>query len=212
MGIFSDAVIPGEQGARSADVLSHGDLRRALSASASMTACPQIAFYGGLVNRMPQYLPAVFMLFTMGNVGSPGTSGFVGEITMTGVYQASTWAALLAGNRVIFSAVYALSLYRRVIFGEMTNEKLFDITDLDWREVANRTFPILFHPGAGLAALQRRLQHHRALGGSAGGGLSASPRADRGCVHEGFSADVLLSGPRTDHWRAARLVLLVQLR
>ena len=73
----------------------------------------------------------------MGNVGLPGTSGFVGEIlTMTGTYEASTWAAIVAATGVILSAVYALSLYRRVVFGEITNPALAQITDLDWREVA----------------------------------------------------------------------------
>jgi len=87
------------------------------------------------VNRMPWYA-AVFMLFTMGNVGLPGTSGFVGEIlTMTGTYQASTWTAIVAATGVILSAVYALTLYRRVIFGEITNTKLLDITDLENREI-----------------------------------------------------------------------------
>jgi NADH-quinone oxidoreductase subunit M len=96
----------------------------------------EIAFYGGLTSRMPWYA-AVFLLFTMGNVGLPGTSGFVGEIlTMTGVYQVSTWSALIAATGVILSAVYALTHYRRVVFGEIANPALADITDLDWREVA----------------------------------------------------------------------------
>jgi NADH-quinone oxidoreductase subunit M len=77
------------------------------------------------------------MIFTMGNVGLPGTSGFVGEIlTMTGAYGVSTWTAIVAATGVIFSAVYALSLYRRVVFGTITNTKLSNIADLDWREVA----------------------------------------------------------------------------
>jgi NADH-quinone oxidoreductase subunit M len=85
---------------------------------------------------MPWYA-AVFMLFTMGNVGLPGTSGFVGEIlTMTGTYHASTWTAVVAATGVILSAVYALSLYRRVVFGDLVNPKLAAIADLDWREVA----------------------------------------------------------------------------
>src|SRR3954454_20276414 len=96
----------------------------------------EIGFYGGLVQRMPWYAP-VFMLVTMGNGGLPATSGFVGEIlTMTGAYGASTWTAVIAATGVILSAVYALSLYRRVVFGELTNPKLAGITDLDWREVA----------------------------------------------------------------------------
>jgi NADH-quinone oxidoreductase subunit M len=95
----------------------------------------EIAFYGGLANRMPWYA-AVFMLFTMGNVGLPGTSGFVGEIlTMTGTYGTSTWTALFAASGVILSAVYALTLYRRVVFGELTNPKLAGIADLESREV-----------------------------------------------------------------------------
>jgi NADH-quinone oxidoreductase subunit M len=84
---------------------------------------------------MPWYA-ATFMLFTLGNVGLPGTSGFVGEIlTMTGAYGASTWTAVIAATGVILSAVYALSLYRRVIFGEIANPALAAIGDLDWREV-----------------------------------------------------------------------------
>jgi len=138
MGIFSGNA-QGEQGALY-QMLSHGVISGALFLCVGVVYdrmhTREIAFYGGLVKRMPWYA-AVFMLFTMGNVGLPGTSGFVGEIlTMTGVYQVSTWTALLAATGVILSAVYALSLYRRVVFGEMTNEKLFDITDLDWREVA----------------------------------------------------------------------------
>jgi NADH-quinone oxidoreductase subunit M len=138
MGIFSGNAA-GEQGAIF-QMVSHGVISGALFLCVGVVYdrmhTREIAFYGGLVNRMPWYA-AVFMLFTMGNVGLPGTSGFVGEIlTMTGAYQASTWTAIVAASGVIFSAVYALSLYRRVVFGEMTNPKLADITDLDWREVA----------------------------------------------------------------------------
>jgi NADH-quinone oxidoreductase subunit M len=94
----------------------------------------EIAFYGGLVHRMPVYA-ALFMLFSMANVGLPGTSGFVGEIlTMVGGFQASSWAAAGAALGVIFSAVYMLTLYRRTVFGEMTNEKLFDIKDVTLTE------------------------------------------------------------------------------
>jgi NADH-quinone oxidoreductase subunit M len=91
----------------------------------------EIAAYGGLVNRMPVYA-ALFMLFTMANVGLPGTSGFVGEIlTMVGGFQASTWAAAGAALGVIFSAIYMLTLYRRVVFGEITNPALNGIRDLN---------------------------------------------------------------------------------
>jgi NADH-quinone oxidoreductase subunit M len=137
MGIFAgnDA---GVQGAVF-QMLSHGFISGALFLCVGVIYdrmhTREIVFYGGLVQRMPWYA-AVFMLFTMGNVGLPGTSGFVGEIlTMTGTYKISTGAALVAASGVIFSAVYALSLYRRVVFGEMKNPKLFDIKDLDTREV-----------------------------------------------------------------------------
>jgi NADH-quinone oxidoreductase subunit M len=138
MGIFSGNA-QGEQGAIF-QMLSHGVISGALFLCVGVVYdrmhTREIAFYGGLVNRMPWYA-AVFMLFTMGNVGLPGTSGFVGEIlTMTGVYGVSTWTALVAASGVILSAVYALSLYRRVIFGEIANPALSAIGDLDWREVA----------------------------------------------------------------------------
>jgi NADH-quinone oxidoreductase subunit M len=95
----------------------------------------EIALYGGLTARMP-WFAAIFMLFTMANVGLPGTSGFIGEIlTMTGTYQASTWTALFAASGVIFSAVYALTLYRNVMFGEITNPALQTIADVDRREL-----------------------------------------------------------------------------
>jgi len=94
----------------------------------------EISFYGGLVHRMPVYA-ALFMLFSMANVGLPGTSGFVGEIlTMVGGFQASTWAAAGAALGVILSAVYMLTLYRRTVFGEMTNEKLMGIKDVNASE------------------------------------------------------------------------------
>ena len=137
MGIFAGNPT-GVQGAIY-QMLSHGIISGALFLCVGVVYdrmhTREIAFYGGLVNRMPWYA-AVFMLFTMGNVGLPGTSGFVGEIlTMTGVYGASTWTALFAATGVILSAVYALSLYRRVIFGDLVNPKLAGIADLEMREV-----------------------------------------------------------------------------
>ena len=96
----------------------------------------EIAFYGGLVHRMPVYA-ALFALFAMANVGLPGTSGFVGEImTMIGAWQAGWWIATGAAVGVILSAMYMLTVYRNVVFGEMTNPKLETITDVDSREFA----------------------------------------------------------------------------
>jgi len=95
----------------------------------------EIEFYGGLVRQMPIY--AFFlMLFTMANVGLPGTSGFVGEIlSMIGAYQVSPFLAFGAAIGMILSAVYALYLYRAVIFGEIRNDKLSDIQDMTGTEI-----------------------------------------------------------------------------
>jgi NADH-quinone oxidoreductase subunit M len=92
--------------------------------------------YGGLVNRMPAYA-LIFMLFTMANVGLPGTSGFIGEfLTLMGVFQVNTWVALVAATGVILSAGYALWLYRRVVMGDLIKESLRSITDMTTREKA----------------------------------------------------------------------------
>ena len=96
----------------------------------------EIDAYGGLVNRMPAYA-AVFMLFTMANVGLLGTSGFVGEfLTLMGMFQANTWVAAVAATGVILSAAYALWLYRRVVMGDLIKESLKSITDMTQREKA----------------------------------------------------------------------------
>ena len=92
--------------------------------------------YGGLVNRMPAYA-LIFMLFTMANVGLPGTSGFIGEfLTLVGIFQVNTWVAAVATSGVILSAAYALWLYRRVVLGELVKESLKSITDMTGRERA----------------------------------------------------------------------------
>ena len=94
----------------------------------------EIAAYGGLVNNMPKYAVA-FLIFTMANVGLPGTSGFVGEfLTLVGVFKVNTWVALFAATGVILSAAYALWLYRRVVYGALTKESLKAMLDLSSRE------------------------------------------------------------------------------
>ena len=96
----------------------------------------EISAYGGLVNRMPIYA-ACFMVFTLANVGLPGTGGFVGEfLTMLGAFAVNTWVAIFAATGVILSAAYALYVYRRVIFGELVKPALQTISDLNLREVA----------------------------------------------------------------------------
>jgi NADH-quinone oxidoreductase subunit M len=96
----------------------------------------EISAYGGLVQRMPRYAVAL-MIFTLANVGLPGTSGFVGEfLTLIGTFQANSWVALVATTGVILSAAYALYLYRRVIFGVIDKPNLMGIADLSTREIA----------------------------------------------------------------------------
>ncbi len=96
----------------------------------------EIAAYGGLVERMPFYA-ACFMVFTLANVGLPGTGGFVGEfLTMLGAFQANTWVAIFAATGVILSAAYALYLYRRIIFGALVKPALKTMADLTPREIA----------------------------------------------------------------------------
>jgi NADH-quinone oxidoreductase subunit M len=85
---------------------------------------------------MPLYA-FCFMVFTLANVGLPGTSGFVGEfLSLTGAFRVNTWVAFLATTGVILSAAYALWLYGRVIFGKLEKPALKYITDLSWRETA----------------------------------------------------------------------------
>ena len=96
----------------------------------------EIAAYGGLAERMPKYA-AAFMVFTMANVGLPGTSGFIGEfLTLLAAFKANTWVAILATTGIILSAAYALYLYRRIIFGALQKANLRGILDLSPREIA----------------------------------------------------------------------------
>jgi NADH-quinone oxidoreductase subunit M len=138
MGIFA-ANTNGVQGALF-QMISHGLVSGALFLCVGVVYdrmhTREIAAYGGLVERMPKYAFA-FMIFTMANVGLPGTSGFVGEfLTLIGVFQVNTWVAFFATSGVILSAGYALWLYRRVIFGALEKESLKAILDLDRREMA----------------------------------------------------------------------------
>ncbi|VAV99924.1 NADH-ubiquinone oxidoreductase chain M, partial [hydrothermal vent metagenome] len=137
MGLFA-MNFAGLQGAMF-QMLSHGVISGALFLIVGVIYdrmhTREIAEYGGLVHRMPVYA-AIFMLFTMANVGLPATSGFIGEIlTLVGAFQVNTWVAFGATTGVILSAVYALNLYRAVIYGEMENPKLAAINDVARREI-----------------------------------------------------------------------------
>ncbi len=136
MGIFA----ANQQGLDGAifQMISHGFISGALFLAVGVIYdrmhTREIAAYGGLINRMPVYA-AIFLLFTMANVGLPGTSGFVGEfLTFLGVFQVNTWVAFFAATGVILSAGYALWLFRRVVMGELIKESLKSIKDMDRRE------------------------------------------------------------------------------
>jgi NADH-quinone oxidoreductase subunit M len=97
----------------------------------------EIAAYGGLVNNMPLYA-AAFMVFTLANVGLPGTSGFVGEfLSLIGTFKVDIWVATLATTGVILSAAYALWLYRKMIFGVLDKPALAALRDLNGREIVS---------------------------------------------------------------------------
>ncbi len=138
MGIFTAS----QQGIDGAifQMLSHGLVSAALFLCVGVVYdrmhTREISAYGGLVERMPMYAFA-FMIFTMANVGLPGTSGFVGEfLTLLAAFKANTWVAILATLGVILSAAYALYLYRRVIFGALEKPSLRGLQDLSLREIA----------------------------------------------------------------------------
>ena len=136
MGVFSMT----QQGVQGGifQMISHGIVSGALFLCVGVVYdrmhTREISAYGGLVNRMPVFA-TLFMIFTMANVGLPGTSGFIGEfLTIIGVFQVNTWVALFAATGVILSASYALWLYRRIIFGKLEKESLKGILDMDIRE------------------------------------------------------------------------------
>ena len=140
--------------------------------------------YGGLVNRMPAYA-LIFMFFTMANVGLPGTSGFVGEfLTLMGMFQYNTWIAAIATSGVIFSAAYALWLYRRVVFGQLIKEALKTIEDMTAREkwimaplitmtLLLGVYPALVLDVIGPSVENLLTNYHAALGSAADHGVAA---------------------------------------
>jgi len=94
-----------------------------------------IADYGGVVNTMPRFA-ALMMLFAMANCGLPATSGFVGEfMVIMGAMTFNFWIAFLAGTTLVFGAAYTLWMYKRVIFGEVANRHVAELTDAHAREL-----------------------------------------------------------------------------
>jgi NADH-quinone oxidoreductase subunit M len=138
MGLFA-ANAQGVQGGIF-QMLSHGIVSAALFLCVGVVYdrmhTRQISAYGGLVQRMPIYA-AVFMVFTMANVGLPGTTGFIGEfLSLAGAFRVNTWVATLGATGMILSAAYALWVYRRVVFGVIDKDNLRSILDLSVREIA----------------------------------------------------------------------------
>ena len=95
-----------------------------------------IADYGGVVNVMPKFA-AFMMLFGMANAGLPATSGFVGEfMVIMGAVEVNFWVGALAAITLIYGASYTLWMYKRVIFGDITNPEVKEMKDINCREFA----------------------------------------------------------------------------
>ncbi len=136
MGIFTFT----DQGIQGGifQMLSHGLISSALFLSVGVVYdrlhTREISVYGGVVKKMPVFA-ALFLIFTMANVGLPGTSGFVGEfLSLIGVFKVNIYVAIFATTGVILSAAYALWLYKRVVFGEITNKAIEELKDINTRE------------------------------------------------------------------------------
>jgi NADH-quinone oxidoreductase subunit M len=94
----------------------------------------EISAYGGVINTMPKFA-AFMVLFALANSGLPGTSGFVGEfLVILASFKANVWYAFLAGTTLVLGSAYTLWLVKRVIFGEIANDKVAALKDLNGRE------------------------------------------------------------------------------
>jgi NADH-quinone oxidoreductase subunit M len=163
-------------------MVSHGIVSGALFLSVGVVYdrlhTREIAAYGGLVNRMPLYA-AAFMVFTLANVGLPGTSGFIGEfLSLIGTFKVSILTATLATLGVILSAAYALWLYRKVIFGAIDKPALAGMKDLGYREIITLgplailtilfgVFPKPILDVSAASVTQLVTQYQQAIGGAA---------------------------------------------
>ena len=145
LGIFT-FTLQGIEGAM-IQMISHGIVSAALFLCVGVVYdrihTREIEKYGGLVNRMPLY-SFVFMIFIMGSIGLPGTSGFVGEfLVLLAIFSVNTYFAVFATTGVVLAAAYSLWLYRKVIFGSLIKEDLLEILDLSRREIII-LFPLAF--------------------------------------------------------------------
>ncbi len=137
MGIFT-LTAQGVQGGLF-QMISHGVISGALFLCVGVVYdrlhTREIGRYGGIVKNMPVYA-TVFMLFMLGSVGLPGTSGFVGEF-LVGTFQVDTTVAFFATTGIILGAAYMLMLYRRVVFGPQVHKDAGEMRDLNWKELVN---------------------------------------------------------------------------
>lgn len=136
LGIFS-ATQQGVEGAVF-QMISHGVISGALFLCVGVVYdrlhTRELGRYGGIVKNMPRYA-TLFMIFMLGSVGLPGTSGFVGEfLVLLGVFQVDTIVAAFAATGVILGAAYMLWLYRKVVFGPQENNDAASMADVNVRE------------------------------------------------------------------------------
>lgn len=139
MGIFT-LTAQGVQGGLF-QMISHGVISGALFLCVGVVYdrlhTREIGRYGGIVKNMPVYA-TVFMLFMLGSVGLPGTSGFVGEfLVILGTFRVDTTVAFFATSGIILGAAYMLMLYRRVVFGPQVHKDAGEMRDLNWKELVN---------------------------------------------------------------------------
>ena len=132
-----DAAELGLQGAM-VQMISHGFV------SGAMFSCVGVLYermhtrmmgdYGGVMNVMP-WFGGFFVFFAMANAGLPGTSGFVGEfMVILAAFQASPWIGFIAATTLVLGAAYTLWMVKRVMFGEVANSHVAELTDIDTRE------------------------------------------------------------------------------
>ena len=131
------AAMLGLQGAM-VQMVSHGFISAALFLCVGVLYdrmhSRQISDYGGVVNTMPVFA-AFMVLFAMANVGLPGTSGFVGELlVILASFKVNIWYAVLAATTLVLGASYTLWMIKRVVFGEIANERVAALKDIDMRE------------------------------------------------------------------------------
>ncbi len=129
-------------------MISHGFISAAMFLSVGVLYdrmhSRNILDYGGVVNSMPKFA-AFFMLFSMANAGLPGTSGFVGEFwVILAAFQANFWYAFLAATTLVTGAAYTLWMYKRVVFGEIVNDEVAKLNDINGRETLVLTILAVF--------------------------------------------------------------------